>query len=89
MASTRSMKNPHRKAYLIAEDVAFEVKDTGEIQKVVMKDEAEPEETLEMPETPQNTSTIDAPKTGDNTSIMALVLSCGLGWWEPLLPLSG
>ena len=57
----------------------FEVKDTGEIQKVVMKDEAEPEETPEMPETPQNTSTIDAPKTGDNTSIMALVLSCGLG----------
>lgn len=65
--------------YLIAEDVEFEVKDTGEIQKVVMKDEAEPEETPETPETPQNTSAIDAPKTGDNTSIMALVLSCGLG----------
>ena len=28
--------------YLIAEDVEFEVKDTGEIQKVTMKDEAEP-----------------------------------------------
>ena len=28
--------------YLIAEDVKFEVKDTGEIQKVVMKDEAKP-----------------------------------------------
>ena len=36
--------------YLIAEDVEFEVKDTGEIQKVTMKDEAEPEET------PGNTS---------------------------------
>lgn len=63
--------------YLVAEDVAFEVKDTGEIQKVVMKDEAEPEETPETPETP--TTTVDAPKTGDNTPIVALMLSCGLG----------
>ena len=31
--------------YLVAEDVKFEVKDTGEIQKVSMKDEAEPGET--------------------------------------------
>src|SRR5699024_12306723 len=36
--------------YLVAEDVAFEVKDTGEIQRVVMKDEAEPEETSETPQ---------------------------------------
>ena len=63
--------------YLVAEDVAFEVKDTGEIQKVVMKDEAEPEETPEAPETP--TTTVDAPKTGDNTPIEALMISCGLG----------
>ena len=63
--------------YLIAEDVAFEVKDTGEIQKVVMKDEAEPEETPETPETPA--TTVDAPKTGDNTPIVALMISCGLG----------
>ena len=63
--------------YLVAEDVAFEVKDTGEIQKVVMKDEAVPEETPETSETP--TTTVDAPKTGDNTPIVALMLSCGLG----------
>ena len=63
--------------YLIAEDVEFEVKDTGEIQKVVMKDEAEPEETPETPETP--TTTVDAPKTGDHTPIAALMISSGLG----------
>ena len=63
--------------YLVAEDVVFEVKDTGEIQKVVMKDEAEPEETPETPETP--TTTVDAPKTGDYTPIAALMISCGLG----------
>lgn len=28
--------------YLVAEDITFEVKDTAEIQKVVMKDEAKP-----------------------------------------------
>ena len=63
--------------YLVAEDVAFEVKDTGEIQKVVMTDEAEPEEIPETPETP--TTTVDAPKTGDNTPVAALMISCGLG----------
>jgi LPXTG-motif cell wall-anchored protein len=40
--------------YLVAEDVTFEVKDTAEIQKVVMKDEAIPSYV---------------PKTGDNTSL--------------------
>ena len=35
--------------YLVAEDVKFTVKDTGEIQKVVMKDSAKPPETT--PET--------------------------------------
>ena len=37
--------------YLVAEDVKFTVEDTGEIQKVVMKDEVKPEETP-TPETP-------------------------------------
>ncbi len=45
--------------YLVAEDVKFTVKDTGEIQKVVMKDEAKPKETpIETPtETPETTPT--------------------------------
>lgn len=38
--------------YLIAEDITFEVKDTGEIQKVIMKDEAETVD-VPKPETPQ------------------------------------
>ena len=71
----------HEKAapegYLVAEDVAFEVKDTSEIQKVVMKDEAEPEETPKTPET--STTTVDMPKTGDSTPIAALMISCVLG----------
>ena len=54
-----------------------EVRDTGEIQKVTMKDEAEPEETPETPDTPA--TTVDAPKTGDHTPIAALMISCGLG----------
>lgn len=62
--------------YLVAEDVKFEVKDTGEIQKVVMKDEAKPEET---PETPQeSTPTADTPKTGDSTHMGLWLLLCGL-----------
>lgn len=66
--------------YLVAEDVTFEVKDTGETQKVVMKDEAQPEETPQTPETSQEgTPGTDAPKTGDNTPLMvwamALLLS--------------
>ena len=63
--------------YLVAEDVAFEVKDTNEIQKVVMKDEAEPEETPKTPGT--STTTVDMPKTGDSTPIAALMISCVLG----------
>lgn len=65
--------------YLVAEDVKFEVKDTGEIQKVVMKDEKEPEEETEIPETPQDTTTTNAPKTGDNTPVGAFLLAGGLG----------
>lgn len=62
--------------YLIAEDIEFEVKDTGEIQKVVMKDEAAPEET---PEEPQNPTRTDAPKTGDDTNLLAWALLLGIG----------
>ena len=78
--------------YLVAEDVKFTVKDTGEIQKVVMKDEAKPEETpTETPtETPETTSTPEtktteetkkstAPKTGDNTPILFWILLAGAG----------
>ncbi|MEE0297008.1 MAG: SpaA isopeptide-forming pilin-related protein [Lachnospiraceae bacterium] len=78
--------------YLVAEDVKFAVKDTGEIQKVVMKDEAKPEETpTETPtETPETTPTSEtktteetkkstAPKTGDNTPILFWILLAGAG----------
>ena len=77
--------------YLVAEDVKFTVKDTGEIQKVVMKDEAKPTETLtetptetpsETPETtdtPSGTISTDAPKTGDDTPVMFWILLAGLG----------
>ena len=77
--------------YLVAEDVKFTVKDTGEIQKVVMKDEAKPTETLtetptetpsetpETTETPSSTISTDAPKTGDDTPVMLWILLAGLG----------
>lgn len=78
--------------YLVAEDVKFTVKDTGEIQKVVMKDEVKPTETpTETPaETPETTSTPEtkdtettktstSPKTGDNTPILFWVLLAGVG----------
>ena len=77
--------------YLVAEDVKFTVKDTGEIQKVVMKDEAKPTETpMETPtetpsetpettDTPSSTISTDAPKTGDDTPVMFWILLAGLG----------
>ena len=58
--------------YLIAEDVKFTVEDTGEIQKVVMKDEIKPEETS-TPETP-STQVTDTPKTGDDTHMLLWIL---------------
>ena len=58
--------------YLIAEDVKFTVEDTGEIQKVVMKDEVKPEETS-TPETP-STQVTDIPKTGDDTHMLLWIL---------------
>lgn len=61
--------------YLVAEDVKFEVKDTGEIQKVVMKNEVKPEET---PETSQPSN--GTPKTGDDTHAGLWLLLCGLAF---------
>lgn len=58
--------------YLIAEDVKFTVEDTGEIQKVVMKDETKPTETS-VPETP-TTQVTDTPKTGDDTHMLLWIL---------------
>ena len=58
--------------YLIAEDMKFTVEDTGEIQKVVMKDEVKPEETS-TPETP-STQVTDTPKTGDDTHMLLWIL---------------
>ena len=57
-------------------NIEFEVKDTGEIQKVVMKDEAAPEET---PEEPQNPVGTDAPKTGDDTNLLFWTALLGIG----------
>ena len=65
--------------YLVAEDIEFEVKDTGEIQKVVMKDEAAPEETPEEPQKPVGT---DAPKTGDDTNLLFWTALLGIGLCE-------
>lgn len=67
--------------YLVAADVKFEVKDTGEIQKVVMMDEAKPEETPK-PETP-STPSAGTPKTGDDRPFwlwiaLAGVAVCGI-----------
>lgn len=58
--------------YLVAEDVKFEVKDTGEVQKVVMKDEAAPEPSQPSAPTP------DTPKTGDETNMALWLILCGL-----------
>lgn len=59
--------------YLVAEDVTFEVRDTPEIQKVVMKDEAKPDEPSE------------TPKTGDDRTVwiwivLAALAICGVGY---------
>ena len=63
--------------YVVANDVTFEVKDTGEVQKVVMVDEAKPSE----PDSPAPTA--DTPKTGDDSHlalwlILAALGACGL-----------
>ena len=66
--------------YMVANDVKFEVKDTGDVQKVVMVDEAEkPEET---PNTPEKPVSSDTPKTGDDRNpglwlLLLLFAVCG------------
>ena len=71
--------------YLVAEDVKFKVKDTGEIQKVAMKDEAKPDEPEQPKETPKpETPSAGTPKTGDDRPFwlwiaLAGIAVCGIG----------
>ena len=63
-----------RDGYLVANDVEFEVKDTGEVQHVAMVDEEKPAE-----HTPESGKPVsDAPKTGDNTNIFLWFVLLGL-----------
>lgn len=55
--------------YLVAEEVEFEVLDTGEVQHVVMVDEV-------VPEKPQTT---DTPKTGDESNMPLWLFLFGMG----------
>ena len=70
--------------YLVAEDVKFEVKDTKEIQKVVMKDEAKPDEPEQQKKTPKpETPSAGTPKTGDDRPFwlwlaLAGIAACGI-----------
>ena len=73
--------------YLVAEDIIFEVKDTGEIQKVVMKDERKPSENVEQPQ--ESKPTGNTPKTGDTShaelwvllSVTAVLLAGSSYYW--------
>lgn len=60
--------------YLVAKDVEFEVKDTAELQKVVMVDEEKPKESTPEGGKPSK----DAPKTGDNTNLLLWLLVLGM-----------
>jgi len=60
--------------YLVAKDVEFEVKDTAEVQKVVMVDEEKPKESTPEGGKPSN----DAPKTGDNTNLLLWLIVLGM-----------
>lgn len=60
--------------YLVAKDVEFEVKDTAEMQKVVMVDEEKPKESTPEGGKPSK----DAPKTGDNTNLLLWLLVLGM-----------
>ena len=61
--------------YLIAKDVEFEVKDTGEVQHVTMVDEKKPAE-----KTPEGGKPVsDSPKTGDNTNLWLWFMLLGIG----------
>ena len=53
--------------YLVANDVEFEVKDTGEVQHVTMVDEAKPAVQA------------DTPKTGDERNMKLWLLLLGIG----------
>ena len=70
--------------YLVAEDVKFEVKDTGEIQKVSMKDEAEPDERISRRKHRKpKTRLLRTPKTGDDRPFwlwlaLAGIAVCGI-----------
>lgn len=60
--------------YLIAKDVEFEVKDTGEVQHVTMVDEEKLTE-----KTPESGKTVsDAPKTGDNSNLWLWFMLLGM-----------
>ena len=60
--------------YLIAKDVEFEVKDTGEVQYVTMVDEEKPVE-----KTPEGGKPVsDAPKTGDNSNLWLWFMLLGM-----------
>ena len=63
--------------YLLAEDIPFEVRNTGEIQKVTMKDEAKPD----TPETP------DTPKTGDQADFLFWLLILGMACIGVIAPI--
>ena len=58
--------------YTVAEDIPFEVLDTGEIQKVVMKDAP-----VNKPDTPTGGS--GTPKTGDAHKPIVWALAGGIG----------
>lgn len=60
--------------YLVAKDVEFEVKDTAEVQKVVMVDEEKPKESTPEGGKPSK----DAPKTGDNTNLLLWLIVLGM-----------
>lgn len=65
--------------YLVAEDVEFEVKDTGEIQKAAMKDEAKPDEPEQPKETPKpETPSAGTPKTGDDRPFWLWIALAGI-----------
>ena len=57
--------------YLIAKDVVFEVKDTAEVQKVVME---KPKESTPEGGKPSK----DAPKTGDNSNLLLWLIVLGM-----------
>ena len=60
--------------YLVAKDVEFEVKDTAEVQKVVMVDEEKPKESTPEGGKPSK----DAPKTGDNSNLLLWLIVLGM-----------